>query len=138
MPVPLDRVGVYIQPLTDKKPGGGRPKSVPTSSGARVPFVVCRLIAETGTKRLLVQSQVVLQNSCSAPLEVVLLPSSGAPSSGPEAQLQRPAVVGVDGLQLHRLTLNPGKSAGVPVDRKAIAHYYPPQSPSLCPAYTHC
>ncbi|XP_026191691.1 uncharacterized protein LOC34621999 [Cyclospora cayetanensis] len=117
MPVPLDRVGVYIQPLTDTKtvPSTG---STTASLGVHkdvAPFVVCRLIADGGTKQLLVQSQVVLRNSCSLPLEVMLLHPQEAPSLGPQENKPRHTEVGNDS-QLRLLLLKPGETTAVPVD----------------------
>ncbi|OEH80373.1 hypothetical protein cyc_05685 [Cyclospora cayetanensis] len=119
MPVPLDRVGVYIQPLTDTKtvPSTG---STTASLGVHkdvAPFVVCRLIADGGTKQLLVQSQVVLRNSCSLPLEVMLLHPQEAPSLGPQENKPRHTEVGNDS-QLRLLLLKPGETTAVPVDRR--------------------
>lgn len=127
LPVPLDRVGVYIQPLTDAKlmPAPGATSASRGPHKETAPFVVCRLVADAGTKRLLVQSQVVLRSSCSSPLDVLILPSHDAPSLGPQEHQRRPRVDTEEDCKLHCLQLNPGDSTAVPVDRKSRARSCP-------------
>ncbi|KAL8456046.1 hypothetical protein Emag_000121 [Eimeria magna] len=119
VPVPLDRVGVYIQPLTNtetEKDTGFL--EAPARQKEKNPFVICRVVADAGTKRLLVQSQVVLRSSCSCPLEVLLLPQD-APSHVPPGQEKNEDVKKRDEPQLQRVLLSPGKTAAVPVNRAA-------------------
>ncbi|KAL8433179.1 hypothetical protein ACSSS7_004067 [Eimeria intestinalis] len=117
VPVPLDRVGVYIQPLTNKVMEKDT-KSVETSARQkeRNIFVICRVVADAGMKRLLIQSQVVLRSSCSCPLEVLLL-SRDALSLVSQEQAQNEGDKDTDEAPLQRVILSPGKTAAVPVDR---------------------
>ncbi|KAL8428229.1 hypothetical protein Efla_005331 [Eimeria flavescens] len=115
-PVPLDRAGVYIQPLRSASTVQGLwPPASRQQRAEEDPFVVCRVVADSGTKRLLVQSQVVLRSSCSCPLEVMVLPDD-ASSLIPHEQVQRACSGNGEMLQLHRLVLNPGGTTAVPVD----------------------
>ncbi|CDJ28119.1 LOW QUALITY PROTEIN: uncharacterized protein EMH_0098570 [Eimeria mitis] len=74
MPVPLDRVGVYIQPLTDVEATTPTGSAVTTDIQKQTaPFVVCRLVADAGTKQLLVQSQAGKTYSWSRDLSLGML-----------------------------------------------------------------
>lgn len=122
MPVPLDRIGVYIQPLPETKmtalSGASPAKSAVKES---VPFVICRLIASGGTKQLLVQSQVVLRSSCSTPLQLMLLPLVESRGPGQQDEELRLRENGGNKKKNECLPLlKPGETLAVPVNCKPM------------------
>ncbi|KAL8453097.1 hypothetical protein Emed_000967 [Eimeria media] len=127
LPVPLDRVGVYIQPLanTEAEKDTKSPEALARQK-EKNPFVICRVVADAGTKRLSVQSQVVLRSSCSCPLEVLLLPQD-APIHVPQGQEKNEGVKNKDEPQLQRVLLSPGKTAAVPVNLASRVGEGPPE-----------
>ncbi|CDI87541.1 hypothetical protein EPH_0076290 [Eimeria praecox] len=118
MPVPLDRVGVYIQPLADVGATIACGSTRASFGTQNVPFVVCRLIADAGVKQLLVQSQVVLRSTCSVPLQIMLLPSLEAVSCGSQEKNHRPRGDSREAEGLTEVLLKPGETSAVPVDCK--------------------
>ncbi|CDJ47237.1 AGAP005082-PA, related [Eimeria brunetti] len=117
-PVPLDRVGVYIQPLPDMETAAATGPTV-AASGTRMqraPFVICRLIADAGKKQLLVQSQVVLRSSCSVPLQVRLLPHLQSANVGQQEKNERPREDNEGAERFADFIVKPGETSAVPVD----------------------
>ncbi|KYK63817.1 vacuolar protein sorting-associated protein, partial [Toxoplasma gondii TgCatPRC2] len=79
---------------TPVQPAYAAPSSFPLASPLGLSrdnsFLVCRVVAEAGRKRLIVQSQVLLYNKCFVPVEVLVLPSEEVVAAGGDALCSGP------------------------------------------------
>lgn len=125
----------------------GGPQASSVASGPDSAYIICRVVAEAGRKRLIVQSQVLLQNRCFVPFEVLVFPAvdamgvgegactgaspatragtSGETGSGRKERARGDVEWGASEPESEKgtrlLVLPPGGSAAVPVNRKARA-----------------